>query len=120
MAWLGEGALFEVNALVWVLAWSRRLGRDVTLATLPSEAWDAVCHPGIDAVWLMGVWQRSPAGAALLATAEGRTGDPEVVGSPYCIRRYDVDDRLGGRDGLRVARQQLVRRGCGLVLDFVP
>jgi hypothetical protein len=42
------------------------------------------------------------------------------VGSPYCIRGYVVDEHLGGRDGLAVARRELAGRGLALILDFVP
>jgi hypothetical protein len=42
------------------------------------------------------------------------------VGSPYCVRRYVVDQHLGGREGLAVARRELARRGLKLLLDFVP
>ena len=44
----------------------------------------------------------------------------DVVGSPYCVRAYEVDPRLGGRDGLARARAALARHGLGLILDFVP
>ena len=43
-----------------------------------------------------------------------------MVGSPYCVRRYVVDEHLGGPAGLATARQQLARRGLRLLLDFVP
>ena len=42
------------------------------------------------------------------------------VGSPYCVRRYIVDQHLGGPDGLAVARKMLADRGMRLILDFVP
>jgi len=42
------------------------------------------------------------------------------VGSPYCVRRYVVDERLGGPNGLAEARRALAARGLRLVLDFVP
>ena len=42
----------------------------------------------------------------------------DVVGSPYCIRDYLVDDSLGGTDGLAAARSELAARGIGLILDF--
>jgi hypothetical protein len=78
----------------------------------------------------MGVWERSPAGAAIARThpamaATQREALPDltggdVVGSAYCIRNYRVDDRLGGDAGIAVARDELASRGVGLVLDFVP
>ena len=71
-------------------------------------------RPGVDAVWLMGVWERSPAGAAIarqhpaMAAAQRAAlpdvTDDDVVGSAYCIRDYRVDDHLGGDAGLAVAR----------------
>jgi hypothetical protein len=42
------------------------------------------------------------------------------VGSPYCIRRYEVDKHLGGPAGLAIARRELAKRGMKLLLDFVP
>ena len=42
------------------------------------------------------------------------------MGSPYCIRRYVVDEHLGGPAGLAAARRALADRGLRLVLDFVP
>jgi len=42
------------------------------------------------------------------------------VGSPYCVRRYVVDEKLGGQKGLSIARGELARQGLRLILDFVP
>jgi Alpha amylase, catalytic domain len=81
-------------------------------------------------VWLMGVWQRSPAGRAIaLAEPSLVAGyraalpdlrDEDVIGSPYCVHDYVVDQRFGGPDGLAVARGQLSDRGLALILDYVP
>jgi hypothetical protein len=78
----------------------------------------------------MGVWQRSAAGRAIALTdpnvqAGNRAALPDldptdVVGSPYCIRDYVVDEQLGGPAALATARAQLAARGIGLILDFVP
>jgi hypothetical protein len=97
---------------------------------VPERAWDAVALPGVDAVWLMGVWERSPAGRAIaladpglrevVAAALPDATDADVVGSPYCIRTYTADVNLGGPAGLAVARAALARRGLRLLLDFVP
>ncbi|MGM1061410.1 alpha-amylase [Saccharothrix sp. Mg75] len=118
----------EVNTAVWLTDLTRELGRPVTLGDVPDGAWDAVARPGVDAVWLMGVWERSAAGLALVdadtrrsfreALPDLRVDD--VIGSPYCVRRYEVDERFGGRSGLAQARRRLARRGVLLVLDYVP
>ena len=54
----------------------------------------------------------------LEALPDWQTGD--VVGSPYCIRDYVVDEHLGGPAGLAAARRALAARGMRLILDFVP
>src|SRR5690606_21802691 len=65
MTWPDHPSVHEVFTWVWLDELSRRLGRPVTLADVPDEVWDAIVRPGFDAVWLMGVWERSPAGAAI-------------------------------------------------------
>jgi len=109
---------------------SAGVGRAVDLASVPGAVWDEIASQGFDAVWLMGVWQRSPEGIAIAnrnqnLLADFRRALPDFrsednVGSPYCVREYVVDSHLGGRKGLAEARSQLARRGLKMVLDFVP
>ena len=44
----------------------------------------------------------------------------DVIGSPYCVRRYVVDDSFGGPRALAEARSVLAARGIRLLLDYVP
>jgi Alpha amylase, catalytic domain len=129
-AWPDDPVVHEIFAWVWLAEMSAELGRTVTLGDVPGDVWDDVARPGIDAVWLMGVWQRSPAGAAIARTHPSLRAahvealpdfvDDDVVGSAYCIREYVVDARLGGEEGLASARAALAARDVRLVLDFVP
>jgi hypothetical protein len=122
--------IYEVNTAIWLAELSRAAGRPVTLADVPGSAWDDVTPPGVDAVWLMGVWQRSPVGRQLATVNEGlqasfRAALPDlrpedVIGSPYCVRRYVVDDTFGGPEALAQARAALAERGARLLLDYVP
>jgi hypothetical protein len=122
--------IYELNTWTWLHDLGLRHGAPVTLAEIADADWDAIAAWGVDAVWLMGVWERSPVGIAIarqsaeLMEAFRRAvpdlRDEDVVGSPYCIRRYEVDTRLGGPQGLAAARDALRRRGVGLILDFVP
>lgn len=128
--WPVQPMIYEINTVVWLTELSRRYGRRVTLGDIPAAAWDEAVLPGIDAVWLMGVWERSPAGLKialhndeLQASFEQALPDlraEDVVGSPYCVRRYVVDEAVGGPDGLAVARAALASRGVRLLLDYVP
>jgi glycosidase len=122
--------IYEINTWVWLDELSAHEGTPIDLASVPGNEWDAVAALGFDVVWLMGVWERSPAGIATALEDAGlmesfrralpdfQTGD--VVGSPYCIRDYTVDAHLGGPSALAAARAALAERGVGLLLDFVP
>lgn len=128
--WPRHPIVYEINTWVWLRELAGKHGRPVHLGTVPTEEWDALAAHGFDALWFMGVWERSPAGIEISMRNEGLLADfrralPDFsagdnVGSPYCIRRYVVDQRLGGPEGLAVARRMLRERGLRLILDFVP
>src|SRR5205807_6400879 len=63
--WPDQPVIYEINTAVWLDELSRAAGRPVTLADVDAADWDAAVPAGVDAVWLMGVWGRSPAGIAL-------------------------------------------------------
>ena len=125
--WPERPVVYEVDTWPWLRDLSEQAGAELTLADVPATAWDAVVAPGVDAVWLMGVWQRSPAGLAIALRDAGLVSafhaalpdlrPDDVAGSPYCVRGYTVDERLGGDGALAHAREELRRRGARLVLD---
>jgi glycosidase len=128
--WPARPVIYEINTWVWLNDLSRQNKRVITLDTVPVEQWDAIASLGVDAVWLMGVWERSPVGIRIANENAGLQADfrralpdytpADNVGSGYCVRRYVVDDHLGGPEGLAIARQMLAQRGLHLILDFVP
>ena len=59
--WPLHPVILEINTWVWLGELSRKHGRDVDLGTVPKPDWDAIASLGFDAVWFMGVWERSPA-----------------------------------------------------------
>lgn len=129
-AWPKRPLIFEINTWVWLTDLGRKYRRHITLGNIPEQEWDVIASYGFDAVWLMGVWERSPAGisismrnAELLKAFKNALPDfsaADNVGSPYCIRRYTVDEHLGGDRGLAMARKMLRDRGMKLILDFAP
>lgn len=122
--------IYEINTWPWLNGLSRKHGRPIHLGNVPAEEWDDAASWGFDAVWLMGVWERSAAGREIAREhpdlqAEYRKALPDfkpddIVGSPYSIHRYQADPHLGGPEGLRSARAELTRRNLALLLDFVP
>jgi hypothetical protein len=128
--WGFDPVIYELNTVAWLHDLSIRAGTPITLADVPADEWDRVTPAGIDAVWLMGVWDRSPQGARLALESPSHLAEfratlddfqpADVIGSAYCLRSYDVDTRHGGHDGLLAARQALAARGARLIVDFVP
>ena len=122
--------VYEINTAVWLQRLGRERGSALALDEVPAAEWDALAALPVDAVWLMGVWQRSPAGLRIALDdpaldAANRAALPDlrpedVIGSPYCVRDYVVDERFGGPAALAAAREQLAARGLGVILDYVP
>ena len=122
--------IYEINTWVWLNELCRRYRTPISLANVPDAEWDAITAWSPDAVWLMGVWERSARGREIAINNENllescREALPDLtlddmLGSPYCVRGYRVDAHLGGPEGLARARQQLARRGARLILDLVP
>jgi hypothetical protein len=121
--------LYEINAWAWLEELSTKLGRRISLADVPDAEWDKIASLGFDFVWLMGVWERSPVGrrffqADLFSFAAFDQALPgwklsQIVGSPYSVRQYQPDPRIGSWKDLDRAREQLHARHIGLILDFV-
>ena len=106
--------IYEINTAVWLERLGRGRGRPLALDEVPAAEWDVLATLPVDAVWLMGVWERSPAGLEIASAdpeldSSNRAALPnlhagDVLGSPYCVRDYVVDRRFGGPDALATAR----------------
>lgn len=120
----------EVNTWVWLKDLERKYARQMTLDRIPPNEWDEFAALGFNAIWLMGIWRRSPAGrkisrenASLFDAYSQSLPDwkrADLTGSPYCVKEYSVDSRFGGIVALEKVRKELRRRGIRLILDFVP
>ena len=129
-AWPRHPVIYEINTWVWLGGLSLKYRKSVDLATVPEQEWAAIAAHGFDALWFMGVWERSPVGIGISMRNKGLLEDfkralpdfsaQDNVGSPYCVRRYVVDEHLGGPKGLAAARKALVKHGIRLILDLVP
>ena len=128
--WPKYPVTYEINTWVWLNELGQGKKTPVTLAAVPKKEWDFIAGLNVDAVWFMGVWERSPAGIEVSMGNQGLLDDfhralpdftaADNVGSPYCVRNYVVDPHLGGAEGLAIARMELAKRGLRLILDFVP
>jgi alpha amylase-like protein len=121
--------LYEINTLAWLEELSGKFGRQLSLANVPASEWDEIAALGFDFVWLMGVWQRSAVSrrffqndaASFPAYDRALPGWKlsQITGSPYSVRQYEPDPRLGSWNDLDRVREELRSRNIGLILDFV-
>ena len=128
--WPMYPVIYEINTWVWLGELGQKTQKPVTLATVPPEEWDQIASGGFDAVWFMGVWERSPAGIEISMRNQGLIEDfkralpdftvEDNAGSPYCVRRYVVDEHLGGSKGLAAARQSSLAAACGSSSTLCP
>jgi len=121
--------LYEINTWAWLEELSAKYSRRISLREVPPSEWDKIASLGFDFVWLMGVWERSPLGRKFFQTDAPSFSSfdqalpgwklSQVVGSPYSVRQYQPDPRIGSWADLDHAREQLRARHIGLILDFV-
>lgn len=122
--------VYEINTWAWLGDLGQEAGHRVTLGNVPQAELERLADYGFHALWLMGVWQRSPASRKIAREHPGLQAEyhralpdyaPEdVVGSPYAIDRYRVDPALGDDEQLASLRVRLQELGLCLILDFVP
>ena len=74
-SWPRYPVIYEINTWVWLQELSRKHKSPETLANIPGEEWNSIADLEIDAVWLMGVWERSPAGIAIANQNQGLVED---------------------------------------------
>jgi hypothetical protein len=122
-----HGILYEVNTRCWLRELSDRAGRRVTLSDVPDaelSRWRAL---GFTHIWLMGVWQVGDE-ARQIALQHWRdhwrkeipSRDEDVQGSPFAVREYALDSRLGETISLLLLKERFAAAGLKLILDFVP
>jgi glycosidase len=120
----------EINTWVWLHDLEEKTGMRLTLDQIPEEEWDRLVSLGFTAVWLMGIWTRSPLGRRISQANVDLYGEyaqslpdwkmEDLPGSPYCVKEYTVDPRFGGNPALLKLYAELKLRGLKLILDFVP
>jgi hypothetical protein len=127
--WLKHPKIYEINTWPWLNELSERYGHKISLENIPVDLLDKDLKR-FDAIWAMGVWERSPKAREDAIQNEDLQKEyhkalryfntDDVVGSPYAVYYYHVDSHLGGQDGITSFREELSKRGIKLILDFVP
>ena len=85
--------LMAKNAYVWLDQLSRSTGgRSPTLDQVPDEELDRLARCGFTGLWLIGLWERSPASQRI----KQLSGNPDAVASAYSLLDYQIAADLGG------------------------
>ncbi len=115
--WMSSVVLVAKSVYVWLDQLSRRHGREISrLDQIPDQELDRLAGWGFTALWLIGLWRRSPASC----TIKQRMGNPEAVASAYSLEDYVVADDLGGDEALGRLEDRCRQRGIRLACDVVP
>lgn len=115
--WMSNVVLIAKSTLVWLYQLSKKYQRDIrTLSDIPDEELDRLARWGFNGLWLIGVWERSPASE----TIKRITGNPEAAASAYSLYDYIVAGELGGEEALWSLKQRAMARGIRLASDMVP
>lgn len=115
--WMPSLVLIAKNALVWLHQLSESYGRPICrLDGIPDAELDAMADRGINGLWLIGLWERSPASERIKRLC----GNPEAAASAYSLFDYDIAQELGGWEALDRLRDRCMWRGIRLAADMVP
>lgn len=115
--WMPRLVLMAKTVYVWLDQLSRATGRSITtLDGIPDEELDTLARRGFTGLWLIGVWERSPASRRI----KQKCGNPEAMASAYSLYRYEIAADLGGEAALENLRRRAWSRGIRLASDMVP
>jgi glycosidase len=115
--WMPSLVLLAKNAYVWLDQLSKTYQSNIQhLDQIPNQELDRLAQWGFSGLWLIGLWERSPASR----TIKQWRGNPDAVASAYSIMDYRIAADLGGDGAYQNLRQRAWQRGIRLASDMVP
>jgi hypothetical protein len=115
--WMPRLVLLAKNTYVWLHQLSQKYQRPITrLDQIPDQELDTLAHWGFTGLWLIGLWERSPASRKIKQLC----GNPEAVSSAYSLYDYQIATDLGGEAAYRNLRERAWQRDIRLASDMVP
>ncbi len=115
--WMPNVVLIAKMAYVWMDQLSKKYGRQISrLDEIPDAELDTLASWGFTGLWLIGVWERSPASRKIKQIC----GNPEAISSAYSLYDYVIAEDLGGNTAMENLKQRTALRGIRLASDMVP
>lgn len=116
-SWMSNVVMMAKMVYVWLDQLSCTYGYSITrLDQIPDAELDLLANRGFSGLWLIGLWERSPASQRIKQLC----GNPEAIASAYSLYDYEVAADLGGWEALANLRERAGRRGIRLASDMVP
>lgn len=122
--------IYEINLMTWLHSRAQGEKRPPALRDIPVTEWQTLKALGLDMIWLMGMWQRSPYSVWRARNEAGVAEEcakvlkdlriDDISGSPYAVREYLPEACFGTAEELVALRETFEREGLRLILDFVP
>ncbi len=115
--WMAHVVLMAKMVYIWLDQLSSTHGIPITrLDQVPDAELDRLAACGFSGLWLIGLWERSPASQRIKQLC----GNPDAIASAYSLYDYEVAADLGGWEALANLRERAGRRGIRLASDMVP
>ncbi len=115
--WQQDLVLLSKNVYVWLHQLSRKYSRDITtLDQIPMQEFEEINSFGITGLWLVGIWERSPASHRI----KQLYGRDHLISSAYSINGYEIDARLGSGQALDIMENNAARAGIHIACDMIP
>lgn len=115
--WMPNVVMIAKSTYVWLDQLSRKYSRHIrSLDQIPDEELSLIRNRGINAIWLIGLWERSHASKTL----KHIMGNPDAEASAYSLRDYAISQDLGGHYAYENLRDRARSFGIRLASDMVP
>ncbi len=115
--WMSNVVLIAKMVYIWLDQLSRSHGCLISrLDQVPDAELDRLAFSGFTGLWLIGLWERSPASQRIKQIC----GNQDAIASAYSLYDYEVAGDLGGWEALANLRGRAAARGIRLASDMVP
>ncbi|MBN1782825.1 alpha-amylase [bacterium] len=115
--WMPRVVMIAKNVHVWMDQLSRQTGQPVNrLDQIPDPVLEQLSAWGFTALWLIGIWERSPASKRIKQLC----GNPEAEASAYALYDYRIAQDLGGEQAFQNLADRAWKYGIRMAGDMVP
>ncbi|OGU05630.1 MAG: alpha-amylase [Geobacteraceae bacterium GWC2_58_44] len=115
--WMANVVMIAKMVYVWLGQLSNTYGTEVrTLDQIPDAELDRLSRWGFSGLWLIGIWERSPASQRI----KHISGNQDAISSAYSLYDYVIAADLGGEGALDSLKRRCAARGIRLASDMVP